>query len=99
MPSCQCWSDVCCRTRHLPYTTQMHGCGDLGGTMPQSGEVNERFGVYKSVCCDFEIVITKGAIFPICPDHPRQSTTWKLLPGENMTDVMGRKKSKFKPAA
>ena len=26
-------------------------------TVPQSGEVNEKFGVYKSVCCGYEIVV------------------------------------------
>ena len=66
--------------------------------MPHSGQVNETFGVYKSVCCGFEIVITKGAIFPRCPDHPR-STIWKLLPEEDMTQLTDKKKSKPKPAA
>ena len=62
-------------------------------------EVNETFGVYKSVCCGFEIVITKGAIFPYCPDHPRSTTIWNLLPHEDMTDVTGKKKTKPKRAA
>ena len=60
--------------------------------------MNEKFGVYKSLCCGAEIVITKGAIFPKCPDHPQYTTIWKLLP-EDMTDVSNKKKSDSKPAA
>ncbi len=66
--------------------------------MPHNGQVNEKFGVYKSLCCGAEIVITKGAIFPQCPDHP-QHTIWKLLPEEDMTDVTNKKKSDSKDAA
>ena len=66
--------------------------------MPHNGQVNDKFGVYKSFCCGFEIVITKGAIFPKCPDH-RVDTFWKLLPEEDMTQITGKKKSKSKPAA
>jgi len=67
--------------------------------VPKSGELNEKFGVYKSVCCGFEIVITKGATFPHCPDHFRYTTTWKLLPDEDMTQLTDKKKSDSKPAA
>ena len=65
--------------------------------MPQNSEVNQKFGVYKSVCCGSEIVIGAGTIFPDCPNHPRLTTMWKLLPdSENMTD---KKKSESEPAA
>jgi len=66
--------------------------------VPHNGQVNENFGVYKSVCCGAEIVITKGAIFPRCPNHP-VDTIWKLLPEEDMTQLTGKKKSKSKAAA
>ena len=66
--------------------------------MPHNGQVNEKFGVYKSFCCGAEIVITKGAIFPRCPDHPRY-TLWKLFPEEDMTQLTDKKKSQSKPAA
>jgi len=66
--------------------------------VPHNGQVNENFGVYKSVCCGAEIVITKGAIFPRCPNHP-VDTIWKLLPEEARTEITGKKKSKSKPAA
>ena len=67
--------------------------------MPKSGEVNEKFGVYKSVCCGFEIVITKGATFTNCPDDFRHPATWNLLPDEDMTQLTDKKKSDSKPAA
>src|SRR5688572_17328566 len=37
-----------------------------GGTrrMPRNGEINDKFGVYKSLCCSVEIVIPEGATFP-----------------------------------
>ena len=62
-----------------------HGCGDFGGItgVPKTGEVNQKFGVYKSTCCGYEIVIT----------------IWKLLPDEDMTDVTGKKRSASKRAA
>ena len=47
--------------------------------MAQNGDVNSRFGVYKSVCCEYEIVITEGATFPDCPRHPKLTTKWKLM--------------------
>jgi hypothetical protein len=75
----------------------MHGC--VGGTVAQNGKVNENFGVYKSVCCGAEIVITKGAIFPYCPDHARLTTMWKLLADEDMTQLTDKKESKPKRAA
>ena len=66
--------------------------------MPQNGAVNEKFGVYKSLCCGAEIVITAGATFPRCPDHP-VDTIWKLLSEEDMIQLTDKKKSKSKPAA
>ena len=66
--------------------------------MPQNGELNDKFGVYKSLCCGAEVVITAGATFPRCPDHPVY-TLWKLLPEEDMIQLTDKKKSKSKPAA
>ena len=47
--------------------------------MPSNGEINSEFGVYKTLCCDVEIVITQDAPFPDCPNHPKLSTIWKLV--------------------
>jgi len=47
--------------------------------MPQNGDVNKTFGVYRSLCCGQEIVIPAGAAFPECPMHPRLSTKWNFV--------------------
>ena len=50
--------------------------------MPQNGEINNRFGVYKSVCCGREIVLREGSFFPDCPNHPKLTTKWKSVDDE-----------------
>jgi hypothetical protein len=55
--------------------------------MPTNGEINERFGVYTSVCCGAEIVISAGARFPDCPNHPKLTTTWKSAVDEPILHV------------
>jgi hypothetical protein len=47
--------------------------------MPSNGEINTEFGVYKTVCCDAEIVISQGSVFPDCPNHPKLTTVWKRV--------------------
>ena len=47
--------------------------------MARNGEKNEKFGVYRSVCCGREIVIREGACFPCCPNHHNLSTLWKAI--------------------
>ena len=47
--------------------------------MPANGEVSTKFGTYKTLCCDAEIVIASGVVFPDCPNHPRLPTQWKEL--------------------
>jgi len=65
--------------------------------VPQSGEKNTTFGIYKSVCCGFEIVIRTGAEFPTCSNHPNLKTTWQQI--EVLDDMPLRAKSKSEPAA
>ena len=55
--------------------------------MPDNGEISNRFGVYKSVCCDLEIVIAAGATFPDCPKHPNLVTKWKSVGDEPIRHV------------
>lgn len=55
--------------------------------MPTNGEINKKFGVYTSLCCGTEIVISVGAHFPDCPRHPRLSTTWKSANDEPIREV------------
>jgi hypothetical protein len=40
------------------------------------GEVNTKFGIYRTLCCGKEIVITVGATFPDCPKHPKLATEY-----------------------
>ena len=62
--------------------------------MPQSGEQNKEFGIYKSVCCGFEIVISIRAIFPRCPNHPDPPTAWiPLEEGNYPTEKRNRSES------
>jgi hypothetical protein len=54
----------------------------LKTSMPQNGEMNKKFGVYKSVCCGSEIVIREGTEFPDCPNHRKLTTIWKSIADE-----------------
>jgi hypothetical protein len=47
--------------------------------VPRNGEANQKFGIYKSVCCGAEIVINSGATFPDCPNHLKLTTIWKRV--------------------
>jgi len=67
----------------------------------QNGEKNTAFGVYQSVCCGAEIVISQGMTFPDCPRHPNQTTQWLYVQDEkirHVSDVVPLKK-KAEPAA
>jgi hypothetical protein len=67
--------------------------------VPQNGEINEAFGVYKSLCCGAEIVIREGATFPECPNHRSLKTIWTPLDFEMILMTEIRKKAKSDPAA
>jgi hypothetical protein len=47
--------------------------------MPANREISKKFGVFRTVCCDAEIVIGIGVPFPDCPNHPNLTTEWKEL--------------------
>jgi len=47
--------------------------------MPENGEINQTFGVYRNVCCGRHIIIRIGAKFPDCSNHPKLTTIWKEL--------------------
>jgi hypothetical protein len=47
--------------------------------MPANGEISKTFGVFKTVCCDAEIVIGIGVPFPDCPNHKHLTTEWKYI--------------------
>ena len=60
--------------------------------MPSNGEVSKKLAVYKTVCCDAEIVIGVGVVFPDCPNHVHLTTEWKELSG--VDPVIYKPKSK-----
>jgi len=47
--------------------------------MPRNGDSSNSFGVYRTLCCDAEIVISVGAMFPDCPNHKHLTTEWKPI--------------------
>ena len=55
--------------------------------MPQNGEINRKFGIYKTVCCGAEIVINLGATFPDCPNHRKLSTIWRYVVDDPAVEV------------
>jgi len=65
--------------------------------MATNGEVNTKFGIYRTVCCGQEIVITVGATFPDCPRHPRLTTEWKpVIESEeviSLTEISAKKRT------
>jgi len=66
--------------------------------MAQNGDINEKFGIYKSVCCDAEIVIAEGKKFPECPRHPNRTTEWTIViePQESAIDPRSSKTRKLR---
>src|SRR5262249_55503232 len=50
-----------------------------GLSVPETGEINSIFGVFKSDFCGAEIVIASGAIFPGCPNHRDFGISWKPI--------------------
>ena len=69
--------------------------------MPQNGEVNTKFGVYKNVCCGTEIVIPEGVTFPECATHIKLTTEWKPAANSDRIPHVNELKKKIKsdPAA
>ncbi len=50
--------------------------------MARNGELNAKFGLYRTLCCGTEMAIPEGEPFPDCPRHIRLTTEWKPV----MTD-------------
>jgi hypothetical protein len=67
--------------------------------MARSGEINSKFGVYASQCCQHEITIREGATFPECPGHPGIATAWEWIEAEIVDVKVIRKGDKSDPAA
>jgi hypothetical protein len=62
--------------------------------MPSNGEISKIFGVFKTICCEAEIVIGVGVPFPDCPNHKNLPTEWKQMsdvdPDEYRPNARGR---------
>ena len=67
-------------------------------TVRQTGQVNDRFGVYSNACCGYEVVIREGAIFPYCPNC-YSPATWHFAETEVNQPIIIQKKSELDPAA
>jgi hypothetical protein len=69
--------------------------------MPQNGQRNEEFGVYRSACCGAEIVISEGMAFPGCPNHLHLTTEWKPVNDEipHASKLFPKKNTKSDSAA
>ena len=50
--------------------------------MPNNDEISTLFGLYRTLCCDRELIIREGETFPDCPRHKNLSTVWKLIKAE-----------------
>ena len=63
--------------------------------MLSTGNKNWQFGIYKTVCCGYEIVLIVRGEFPNCPNH-KAPTEWKLVAEIESGEA---KKSDSEPAA
>ena len=63
--------------------------------MPQNGDVNMKFGMYRNVCCGEEIIVAEGMKFPDCSKHQRLTTWWKPIVNDNLT-ALGKPKTDVK---
>jgi hypothetical protein len=60
--------------------------------MPQNGDVNKRFGLYRNLCCGQEVIIREGGTFPDCKNHPKLTTVWKSVDLEKNAAMAKAKK-------
>jgi hypothetical protein len=62
--------------------------------MPRNGDINERFAVYRSVCCGREILLRENQRFPDCPRHRNLPTIWTpIVSDETINLLKGKKKN------
>ena len=55
--------------------------------MPSNGEISKIFGVFKTICCEAEIIIGIGSAFPDCPNHKHLPTEWKQIPDVDQRSI------------
>jgi hypothetical protein len=66
--------------------------------MPHNGDTSQSFGVYRTLCCDAEIVISLGAVFPDCPNHKNLPTQWKQIIDVDPSSYQPNTAGKIKPS-
>ena len=67
----------------------------MGISNARNGELNETLGVYRTLCCDAEIVIGGGVTFPDCPNHRNLPTEWKQKPDADPNTYTPNKSGKI----
>ena len=51
----------------------------IEGARFPAGTRNLMYGIWRSRCCGVEIVLYRGAVFPMCNKHPDEVTEWELV--------------------
>lgn len=67
--------------------------------MPRSGEANRAFGIYKTACCNAEIVIPEHVTFPQCLKHNRTLTEWHKVAEKSNAAASAANSRQDDPAA
>jgi hypothetical protein len=47
--------------------------------MACNGEINPTEGLYQNLCCELELFLPAGSVFPDCERHPNLPTVWKRV--------------------
>jgi hypothetical protein len=55
--------------------------------MARNGEINNRDGWYRNLCCGLEAYVIVGYSFPDCPRHRNLPTVWKFVRDEVVTSA------------
>jgi hypothetical protein len=50
--------------------------------LPGNGQINDKPGIYRNVCCGLEVFVGRGKAFPDCRRHPNLPTNWKRIQHE-----------------
>jgi hypothetical protein len=67
--------------------------------MPNNGDKNIKFGVYRNVCCGEEIILPEDVSFPDCSRHRNLPTIWKSQDGDEIVKLTRLKQSSSNSAA
>jgi len=68
-----------CRELSAVFSRQI---SERPAALPRNGEINPKDGLYKNICCGFEVYIPAGNVFPDCQRHANLPTAWKRIDGD-----------------